>query len=41
MDTDVLEDVNIEINKGEIVGVVGESGSGKSSDGAFNSRVIR
>ena len=29
-DTDVLEGVNLEINKGEIVGIVGESGSGKS-----------
>lgn len=28
--TDVLEDVNIEIDQGEIVGIVGESGSGKS-----------
>ena len=30
-DVDVLEDVNMTVNKGEIVGIIGESGSGKST----------
>ena len=29
--TKILEDINISVNKGEILGVVGESGSGKST----------
>ena len=29
--TKILEDINISINKGEILGIVGESGSGKST----------
>ena len=29
--TKILEDINISVNKGEILGIVGESGSGKST----------
>ena len=29
--TNILEDVNIEIKKGDVVGIVGKTGSGKSS----------
>ncbi len=30
-DTKILEDINISVNQGEILGIVGESGSGKST----------
>ena len=29
--TKILDDINISVNKGEILGIVGESGSGKST----------
>ncbi|WP_432517955.1 ABC transporter ATP-binding protein [Saccharolobus islandicus] len=36
----VLSDVNLDVEKGEIVGVVGESGSGKSTLGHAISRIL-